>query len=56
MNYKDGKLLFKIYKKLQELRLVNYTDCYGVVQVRWQGAWKDYHEVMKLDKRLEVNV
>jgi|TARA_Y100000310_G_scaffold74348_1_gene70483 hypothetical protein len=56
MNYKDGKVLFKIYQKLMELRMVSYTDCYGVPQVMWNGRWYDYGDIMKLDKRLEVSV
>lgn len=54
MDYKNGKLLFKIYQKLQQLRMVSYTDCHGVVQVRWNGDWCNYHDVMKMDKRLEL--
>ena len=54
MNYKDGKLLFKIYKRLKELRFVSYTDSCGVVVVRWLGDWQPYHIVMQYDKRLAI--
>lgn len=54
MNYKDGKTLFKIYVKLKELRLVSYTDVFGVVMIQWQGNWTPYDEVMQFDKRLQL--
>lgn len=52
--YKDGKRRFKIQQKIRELRLRWYDDCDGVTRTYWQGGWHPWHEVMKIDKRLEV--
>lgn len=54
IDYKNGETLFKIFSKLKELRMRYYVDCHGVFQVKWAGKWTAYHEVMKMDKRLEV--
>lgn len=54
MNYKNGKLLFDIYRRLKELRLVSYTNSEGVVMIQWQGKWEPYHIVMGFDKRLLI--
>lgn len=54
IDYKNGNTLFKIYKRLKELRFVSYTDSHGVVMVRWLGEWRPYDYVMQYDKRLVI--
>ena len=54
MNYKDGKLMFKILKRIKEQRKRYYVDAYGVVQMEWAGKWTPYHIVVEKDKRLAV--
>jgi len=54
IDYKDGSTMFKILTRIKELRLRYYVDTFGVVQTYWQGTWKPYHEVMKIDSRMVV--
>lgn len=54
LEYKNGKLLFKILSKLKELNLTYFIDSDSIVMVRWMGMWKPYHEVMGYDARLII--
>jgi len=50
--YKIPSLLAKVLKKIQELRMVYYINADGIVLLRWNGVWTEYHKVALKDERL----
>ncbi len=54
MDYKDGGTMFKIMQIIKDLRLRYYLSDDCTVMTFWNGGWKAWHEVMVMDKRLEV--
>lgn len=55
MNYKDPTLHGKIMRKIRERCQPYYTGKDCTVYVKWSGVWTPYHDVAKLDKRLQIN-
>lgn len=50
--YKIPSLLARVLKKIQELRMVYYINADGIVLLRWNGVWTEYHKVALKDERL----
>lgn len=54
IDYKNPSTFGKLMKVVQKYNLEYYTDCYHVVQLKWNGKWRPYDYVMQFDKRLSI--
>lgn len=56
LDYTDGKVLFKLMKRIKELNILYYINASGEILTYWQGGWSYYHDVMKTYPAMNINI